>query len=107
MSAGQLRNRVDLQSRVDTVDDIGQPSSSWLTVASVWADVRYQTGISSIKAGADASMVKVSIRMRHRQVNAGQRIIYGDVVFSIESVQPDMRKAYVDCVCEVINAKAS
>lgn len=104
MSAGQLRHLVELQSQVATQDELGQPSTSWLTTASVWADIRYQSGLSSIKSGADVSVVKVSIRMRHRAVNAGQRITHDGVAFNIESVLPDARRAYVDCVCEVINA---
>lgn len=102
MSAGQLRHLVALQTRVDTVDELGQPSTAWLTTASVWADIRYQSGLSSIKSGADVSVVKVSIRMRHRAVNAGQRITHDGVAFNIESVLPDARRAYVDCVCEVV-----
>jgi SPP1 family predicted phage head-tail adaptor len=104
MSAGQLRHLVELQSKVATQDELGQPSTSWLTTASVWADIRYQNGLSSIKSGADVSVVKVSIRMRYRSVNAGQRITHDGVAFNIESVLPDARRAYVDCVCEVINA---
>jgi len=104
MSSGQLRHLVALQSRVDTVDGIGQPSTSWLTTASVWADIRYQTGLSAIKSGSDVSVVRVSIRMRHRAVNAGQRIVHASTIFNIESVQPDVRGAYVDCVAEVVNA---
>ena len=107
LNATNLRHRVELQSRVETVDELGQPSTSWLTTASVWADIRYQSGLSSIKSGADVSIVKVSIRMRHRAVNAGQRITHDGVAFNIESVLPDARRAYVDCVCEVINAQTS
>lgn len=103
MSAGQLRNLVALQSRVDTVDALGQPSTSWLTTASVWADIRHQNGLSAIKSGVDVSVVKASIRMRHRAVNAGQRILHDGVAFNIESVLPDGRSAYVDCVCEVVS----
>lgn len=107
MSAGQLRHLVELQSQAATQDELGQPSTSWLTTASVWADIRYQTGLSAIKSGADVSVVRVSIRMRHRAVNAGQRILHEGVAFNIEAVQPDIRRAYIDCVCEVINAKVS
>ena len=104
MKAGQLRHRVTLQSRVDTVDDIGQPSTSWLTTATVWADVRYLSGLSAIKSGADVSLSKCSVRMRHRAINAGQRIVYGNEVFEIDAVLPDGRKEFIDCVARVINA---
>lgn len=104
MSAGQLRHRVDLQSRVDTVDALGQPSITWQSVAFLWGDVRYLTGLSAIKAGADTSASKVSIRLRHGAFNAGQRVVYGDEVFNIEAVLPDGKKQYIDLVCEAINA---
>jgi SPP1 family predicted phage head-tail adaptor len=104
MKAGLLRHFVALQSRVDTVDEIGQPSTSWLTTASVWADIRYLSGLSAIKSGADVSLTKCSIRMRQRAVNAGQRIVYGDDVFEIDAVLPDGKREYVDCVVRVINA---
>lgn len=104
MKAGMLRHRVFLQTRVATVDELGQPSTSWLTTATVWADVRYLSGLSAIKSGADVSLTKCSVRMRHRAVNAGQRIVYGDEVFEIDAVLPDGKREFVDCVVRVINA---
>ena len=104
MNAGHLRNFVAVQSRVDTVDEIGQPSTSWLTVASVWASIKYLNGLSAIKSGADVSLAKVSIRVRHGSFNAGQRILYGNEAFNIEAVLPDGKKTYIDLVCSVTNA---
>jgi SPP1 family predicted phage head-tail adaptor len=104
MKAGLLRNRVELQSRLEVFDDIGQPSTSWLTTATVWADIRYLSGLSTLKAGADVSVSKCSIRMRYRAVNAGQRIVYGNEVFEIDAVLPDGKREYVDCVARVVNA---
>lgn len=104
MKAGLLRHRVELQTRVDTVDAIGQPSTSWLTTATLWGDVRYLNGLNTLKAGADTSVGKCTIRIRHRAVNAGQRIVYGNEVFNILQVLPDGKKSYVDLVAEVINA---
>jgi len=104
MSAGQLRHRVDLQQKVSGVDEIGQPVTTWESVAFLWGDVRYLTGVSAIKAGADTSASKVSIRLRHGTFNAGQRIVYGDEVFDVQAVLPDGKRQYVDIVCECINA---
>jgi SPP1 family predicted phage head-tail adaptor len=107
MSAGQLRHLVQVQSPSAVQDELGQPSTGWSTVASVWADIRYQTGLSAIKSGADVSVVRASIRMRHRAVNAGQRIVFGTTTFNVLAVHPDERSAYVDVVTEVINAQVS
>lgn len=104
MKAGQLRHRVILQSQVATVDALGQPSTSWLTTSTLWADIRYLSGLSAIKSGADVSQGKVSIRVRHTAVNAGQRVAYGNEVFYIEAVLPDGKRQWVDLVCVVTNA---
>lgn len=102
MSPGQLRHRVTLQSQVATQDALGQPSTSWIDTATLWADVRYQGGLEAIKSGADTSVVRASIRMRYRAVNAGQRVSYDGKVFNIMAVMNDPRKTYVDMVCEVV-----
>jgi len=104
MKAGQLRHRIDLQTRMDSVDSIGQPSTSWTSTAFLWGDVRYLSGLSAIKAGADTSTSKVSIRVRHGAFNAGQRVVYGNEIFDIQAVQPDGKREFVDLVCQVTNA---
>lgn len=104
MKAGTLRHRVTVQTRTDAVDPIGQPVTTWDTVGSVWADVRYQTGLGAIKAGADVSVSKVSIRVRQAAYAPGQRIVYGNEVFAVKAVMPDGTGSHVDLVAEVINA---
>lgn len=106
MKAGQLRQRVILQTQVTTQDAIGQPSTTWVDTLTLWADVRYVSGLSAIKSGADVSVSKVSIRLRFLSVSAGQRIRHGSVIYAIEAVLLDAKKAYVDLVCEVINAQS-
>lgn len=103
MSAGQLRHRVTLQSAVATQGADGQPSTAWVDNFTTWADVRYQSGLSAIKSGVDVAIGRASVRLRHRAVNAGQRVVFGTQVFTIEAVLPDVRKAYVDLVCVAAN----
>ena len=102
MRAGLLRSLCEIQSLTQTVDEIGQPSTAWLTTATTYGDVRYMSGLSAIKAGADVSLTKVSIRIRFRVVSPGQRILSGGVVFAIQAVLPDAKRVYVDLVAEVI-----
>lgn len=105
MRAGQLRNKVALQQLTEDQDEIGQPVTTWTNVASVYADIRHQTGLESLKGDAVASIVKASIRIRHREgVTAGMRVLHGTTVYDIEAVLPDVAKnAYVDLVCGVVN----
>lgn len=104
MNAGTLRHRVTVQTRTSAVDDIGQPVTTWDTVGDVWANIKYQTGLGAIKSGADVSISRASIRVRHGAYSPGQRIVYGDETFAVLAVLPDGSRQHVDLVCEVINA---
>jgi len=102
MRAGMLRSSVELQGLVNATDEIGQPSTSWLTTATVYADIRHLSGLSAIKAGTDISVNRVSIRLRFRAVTPAMRVVHNGVVFAIEAVLPDPKKAFVDLVCQAV-----
>lgn len=106
MRAGQLNRRVTLQAKQGGFDPIGQPlPEDWADVATVWADIRFTSGLESIRGGAEASIAKASIRIRYRAgVNAGMRVAHGERVYNITAVLPDeSRRVYMDLVCEVVN----
>lgn len=106
MQIGKLDKRVTLRTQTTGQDAAGQPGPGWTDlVPLVWANVRYNSGAESIKAGADTSVVKASIRIRYRAgVTAGMRVVYGTQVFDIKAMLPNQRHGYIDLVCEVINA---
>jgi SPP1 family predicted phage head-tail adaptor len=106
VSAGQLRHQVDVQDQVTTQDANGQPSTAWTTTKTVWADIRYQSGIETIKMGVDVSVSRASIRCRYGAFVPGQRVVYGTTIFNVMAVQPTVRKDYVDLVCEVMNVNS-
>lgn len=103
ISAGKLNQRITIEQRVTGEDAIGQPVDTWETVAELWADVRFLSGIAAIKAGADVSISKVSIRIRHRTgLDAGMRVLFDGKTFDIQSALPDGKRQFVDLVCEVV-----
>lgn len=103
MDAGRLDRIVDIQQRTTTQDAIGQPVESWSLVASVWANIRYQSGIEAIKSDADHSIVKANLRIRYRTgITHGMRVQSGDDLFQINAVLPWGRNQYLDLVCESI-----
>ena len=104
MTAGARRHLCALQNRVDLVDSIGQPSIEWQTVRQFKADIKYLSGLSTIKSGADTSITKVSIRALHGAFDAGQRVVSDGVVFEIQTVIPDGRRKELDLVCTVQSA---
>jgi len=105
MRAGSLRNKVVIQQQASTTDDYGQPASTWTDVATVWADIRHQSGLESIKADSPASVVKASIRIRYRtDITAGMRAVHGTTVYDILAPLPDASgKQYTDLACQVVS----
>lgn len=104
MKAGALTRRVTIQERGTGQDEIGQPIDAWMTVATVWADIRHTSGLEAVRGGAEVSTVKASIRIRYRAgIDAGMRVLHGDTVYEIRAVLPDTSgRVYCDLVCEVV-----
>lgn len=102
MTAGALRHRVNIEQRTASMDALGQPLESWSLVAAVWADIRYPSGLSAIKAGADTSKVSASVRIRHRAgIDAGMRVVGSDgVTMDIRAVLPDGKREFIDMICQ-------
>ena len=104
MQAGSLSTRCVIQRKTAAADAWGTPEpQGWEDVAKVWSNVRHQSGSESIRAGADVSIVRASIRIRFRSdITAGMRVLYGGQVFDIEAVLPGADRTYVDLVCRVL-----
>lgn len=104
MRAGTLNRRITIEQLGSAEDSWGQHLPDvWVRVASVWASVRNLSGLSSIKAEAQTSTVRTSIRIRYRQdIEPGMRALLGSTIYKIEAVLPDESgRQYTDLVCEV------
>jgi SPP1 family predicted phage head-tail adaptor len=101
--ANSLRHRVTVMAPPVGEDSVGQPLTTWAEFGKRWADVRVMGGLEMIKAGADTSTVKASVRMRYcTDIDASMRIIYAGVTYNIKAVLPDGGRRHVDFVCESI-----
>lgn len=86
-------------------DELGQQlPTGWVEFDKAWAGIRTLRGIEAIKAGAVASRVSASIRVRYREdVTAAMRIVDGANVYDVKAVMLDtVGRRHVDLVCEVI-----
>lgn len=83
---GQLRQRIELQSAVDTVDDYGQSSRTWTTYATVWAQVQTLNGSEPKYAGALNPIAGYLVSIRYRSdILPTHKIIYGSKTLNITS----------------------
>lgn len=100
-AATKRRHRIVVQQLAAGQDAAGQPVQTWSTVANLWADIRQLSGLAAIKAGADTSTVKASIRVCYwPSASAGMRVVHGSTVYDIQAVTHDVaQKRHTDLVC--------
>lgn len=105
MQSGRLNRRITIQQRTATHDALGQPLETWSAVATIWADIRHPSGIETVKAAADISIVKASIRIRFRSdITADMRVAHGADIYNIKAVLPDHAgREYLDLICERVS----
>ena len=108
MDIGRLNRRVVIQVQTPTVDAVGQPVNTWSMFATVWADIRFNTGLKNLEnitADAQNSVAVASIRIRYRSdITSAMRVVDGSTVYHIKVVLPNIgAKDYTDLVCEVVN----
>lgn len=105
MRAGRLRNLIKIQQKVTTGGSLGHSSTSWqdVTAQPIPASINYRSGSEAIRAGQEASLASVSIRIRWRDgISAGMRVEHKGAHFDIQAVLPDaVGRKHVDLVCKV------
>lgn len=103
LDAGSLKDRITIQRHTQDKDEWNTPvpdSEAWVEFAKVWADVKHPSGLGAIKADAEVSIARASMRIRRRtDVDAGMRVLFGAAVYDIKAVLPGSTREYVDLVC--------
>lgn len=85
-----LNSRVTIKSAAAGSAADGTPTDVWTDVCTVWAEIRHPSGVETIKAGAEKSVVKASIKIRRRaDITSAMRAVHGTTVYDIEAVLPD------------------
>lgn len=104
LRAGRLNTQVSIRRQEQVQTGGGQVVGQWVEHARVWGNVKFPSGIGSIKAGTDVSLVRASIRIRFREdIRSDMRVVAGGAVFDIKAVLPDLvSREYVDLVCQSI-----
>lgn len=112
MQAGTLRDRIHIQRRTGGADGWGTPEpgpEAWENISPgrIAANVLHKSGLGTIKADAEVSIVRASIRIRRRAgVDAGMRVLFGSSIYSIEAALPGPTREYMDLVCKLIQGKS-
>jgi SPP1 family predicted phage head-tail adaptor len=100
--AGTLRHRVTIENLVESLDNDGIVSESWVEVATVWGEIRPMSGREFIAANAIQAGVttKITIRMIDG-IDAKMRVRHYSTLYNIKAVLPDATlKAYLMLMTE-------
>lgn len=84
MRAGQLHERVVIQSKSVTRDTYGAETVTWVTHATVWASIEPLRGREFLEARMVQADVDTRIRIRYLStVTPSMRVLWGARVFEI------------------------
>ncbi len=90
MNAGLLNKRIVLQSPSGSRDALGERSTSWVDVATVWARIRPLSAREASIAGQRQSAASHVVEIRHSStvstLDASWRVKFGDRVLAIDGV---------------------
>jgi len=82
-----MDQRIRLQQRVAGVDSLGQPSTTWQDVATLWAQAQPLRGREFWAAGQMQSEASVRFRVRWRSgVTTAMRVLWRDQAHDIVAV---------------------
>lgn len=98
-----LNSLITIRQRVAGADALGQPADAWVDVCTAWSEIRHPSGVELIKAGAEVSVVRASIKVRQRQgITAAMQAVHGARVYDIEAVLPDeVDRLHMFLVCKM------
>lgn len=99
LRAGDLRERVTLQTATLTTDGGGGSTETWADVVTVWARVEPLTGREGFEAMQIASSMSHRVTIRQRSVTPQQRVKWGSKILLITAVRPDETNESVQLLC--------
>jgi SPP1 family predicted phage head-tail adaptor len=106
MRASDLRHRIRLQERGTEADALGQPTTVWKDVASLWAEVLPLSGRELLAGQAIHTEVTHTITIRWQRqfadplAMAARRILYSGRVFNIHaSIDIEERHKVLELTC--------
>ena len=87
MRAGQLTQRVSIERRLDTLDELNQPIGQWVSIVTTFASVEPLSGREYFAAAAMQSEITTRVTLRYRPgVTSADRVNHNGKIYGITSV---------------------
>lgn len=102
LDAGELRDRITIQSQITTVNSFGESVTEWEDYALRWAQIVDLSGNALLLAQQIQSEVRTRIVVRFDPaIRESMRVLWDGFVFDIKSVQrdPDTGREWLTMMC--------
>jgi len=97
VNIGNMRQRILFQQRSPGVDALGQPSTTWLTVCEVWAEITALTGRELTVGRLERAESSTRLVVRYRSgLSTAMRVQHGATFYDITEISDlDGRKRFL------------
>jgi SPP1 family predicted phage head-tail adaptor len=100
---GRLDRRVTLQYAIVSQDAVGGVVQTWINAPTVWASKRFESGRRLFVTEQKTTEDYMVFRIRHRlDVDNFWRIVHGDDVFEVVSIEELGRRQYLDLTARAV-----
>lgn len=100
MNVATLNQKIELLRNTDQKDSYGAVVQDWAVVARPWANVRFVSGLETVKADRESQRTAASIRIRFRsEIDSSFRVRYKGRDFEITGVLPTDDRRFLDLAC--------
>jgi len=106
MRAGDLRQRVTIQSKTAVQNSFGEEVITWVDLATVWASVEPLRGREFLDGKMLTAEITTRIRIRERDgISPEMRAVFGSKIYDILAVvHIEEREREIDLMCQEIIA---
>ena len=106
MRAGQLRQRITIQSKDDSQSQnaYGEETPTYTNWATVWAEIEPLTGREFLDGKQITAEVTTRIKIRHRSgILPEWRVMFGSIYYDIQSIiHVEEREREIHLMCQEI-----
>lgn len=101
---GELRNKIEIQTYTETVNDYGGTENTYVTIATPRAKVKYVSSRESMNKDSNTTTYDIRFIIRYRKgiTNNNHYVKFENQVYNIEHVYPFEDLSFMELSCNLV-----